>query len=406
MNPAEPAGNRKGAATMQYNFDKAMERRGTGSIKWDHQDAFGVKDGLLPFWIADSDYATLPEICTALEERARFPVFGYTDDDEKSMAATLQWHKERHGWDVQKKALLPSMGVVTSICFSMLALTQPGDKVLIFTPVYDPFYRIVNNHGRTLVNCPLDHIENRFFINFNKLEAEMKQGVKAVVLCNPHNPVGRVWTQEELQQVADLCAQYDVYLFSDEIHGDITLFGNRYFTAGRLQNIQHKLVVYTAISKTFNTAGLVSSNMLIPNLALKEKVKTKMVDMFIHGPNDMAYPAVYAAYTYGHAWVDQQNQYLSGNAEFVQQYCTQNMPEVRVTSIEGTYLMWLDFNCFGLTSRQLSDIFAQEYKIALGIGSNYGSQGEGYMRLNIACPRSTLQEGMERLGKLYHNRGK
>lgn len=393
--------SKEGRIKLQYNFDTVIERRGTNSIKYDHQDAFGTKEGLLPFWIADSDWGTMPEIMQAIRQRAEFPIFGYTNDDIPSAEATRLWYKTRHGWDVPLDALVPSVSVLTSLCMVMEAVTMPGDKILVFTPVYDPFFRLVENNGRQLVRCPLIHKEDTYTIDFALLEKELQQGVKAIIFCNPHNPVGRVWTQQEMRTLAALCEQYNTYLLSDEIHGDITLFGNQYFTAGRLENIQDKVVVFTAISKTFNMAGLVSSCMFIPHQPLRQQVKDVMGRLFIYGPSDIAPPVITAAYTQGHAWVDAQNQYLSENAKAVQAYFGAHLPQVKLTRIEGTYLMWLDFACLGMNSKELCRLFAQKYQLALGIGRNYGNEGGGFMRLNIACPRSTLEEGLARLGQMY-----
>jgi cystathionine beta-lyase len=384
-----------------YDFDQNINRIGTGSIKWNKQRSFGVANGLLPFWIADTDFATVPDVVDELKKRCEHPIIGYSDYDDKCLDAIQGWYKRRHEWTIPKEFMLPSIGVVTAISFTIQTVTKPGDKVLIFTPVYDPFFAIINNLDRVLVDCELTQIESRYTINYQLLEKQLKQGVKAVVLCNPHNPIGRVWSYEELEQLASLCAKYDVYVLSDEIHGDITLYNNHYTTMGKFPEVYDKLVVFTAISKTFNLAGLSSSCMMIPNSQLKDAVEKSLADKWIFGPNALAFNAIQTAYNNGDEWVDEQNQYLSENATFVKEYFKEHMPNVKVMDIEGTFLMWIDFNCLGMTSEHLTEIMAKRYGIAVSNGEHYGKQVDGYMRLNIGCTKNNLQKGVEIIYKLY-----
>ena len=221
-----------------------------------------------------------------------------------------------------------------------------------------------------------------------------------MVFCNPHNPIGRVWTEEEMAKLVELCVKYNVYLLSDEIHGDFGLT-RKYTTAGKFTQIYDKLVVYTAISKTFNLAGLGSSCMIIPNAELKQKIQDAYDSRWMFGPSDLAFTAMEAAYTYGDQWVDEQCEYLKGSAEIVRKFVEEKMPEVKVTIHEGTFLMWLDMTCFGKTSDELTEIFAKEYGLAIGNGAHYGKQADGYMRLNIGCARSILQKGLDQMAKMY-----
>lgn len=384
-----------------YDFDKLHNRKGTGCVKWDKQRCFGVENGLLPFWIADTDFASLPEILEAIKKRCEHPIIGYSDCEEPCLKAIQKWYKRRHGWEIPLEAMLPGAGVVTSIRFTLQAVTDMGDKVLVFSPVYDPFFEVIKNSNRVIADCPLNEEDGAYSINFECFEEHLKSGVKAVILCNPHNPVGRVWTYEEMEKIANLCAQYSVYLLSDEIHGDITLYGNKYTTMGKFPQVYDKLVVYTAISKTFNMAGLVSSCMMIPNPELKDRVEKSLSDAWIFGPSALAFPAIEAAYTYGDVWVDEQNQYLSENADFVINFIKENMPKVKVTKPEGTFLMWLNFNCLGMCSDNLTALMAEKYGLALGNGGHYGKQADGFMRLNIGCSRTLLKEGLNLLKKCY-----
>lgn len=384
-----------------YDFDKVHDRRGTGCVKWDKQYGFGVKDGLLPFWIADTDFATLPEIPQAIAKRLEHPLVGYSDVYDECTQAISAWYERRHGYKVPESAMLLASGVVTSIRFTLHAVTQPGDKVMVFTPVYDPFFAVIKNSDREMVDCQLVLENNTYSIDFAKMEEQMKDGVKAVILCNPHNPIGRVWTYAELEQVAALCEKYGAYMLADEIHGDVTLFDHKYTTMSKFENIHDKLVVYTAISKTFNMAGLVSSCMFIFNPELKKAVDDELSKSWLFGPNALAYSAITAAYTHGDTWVDEQNAYLSGNVELVESFMAENLPLVQVTKQEGTFLMWIDFSCLGMTSAALCKLMADKYKLAIADGSHYGHQAEGYMRFNIGCSREMLQKGLDLLHTLY-----
>ena len=386
-----------------YDFDKQIDRRGTTSIKWNKQYDFGQPDGLLPFWIADTDFATVPEVPKALAKRMEHPIVGYSEPLDSCKSAIQGWWDRRHGWKPDTDWMLLSYGVVTGIYFTLDAVVPKDEKVLVFTPVYDPFFAAVNNSGHTLVDCPMIHEDNTFRIDFDLLERELKNGVKAVIHCNPHNPIGRVWTKEEMDKLVALCVKYGVYLLSDEIHADITLYGNKYVTAGRYPEIYDKLVVYTAISKTFNLAGFGSSCMIIPNPELKQKISDSYDARWMFGPSDLAFTAMEAAYNNGDTWVDEQCAYLSENATIVTEYCAEHMPKMAVNKQEGTFLMWLDMTCFGKSSDELTSILAKEYGLAVGNGGHYGKQCDGFMRLNIGCTKETLHQGLDALCKFYHD---
>lgn len=384
---------------MKYSFDEPQNRLGSDSIKWEKQLKFGCQSGLLPYWIADTDFATLPEAVEAMKQRVEHPLFGYTFTGSRTLKTVQEWYERRHQVKLGLEAFLPAQGVVTSIWFSLRGFTKPGDKVLVFTPVYDPFFVVINNQGREQVDCPLTYENGSYQINWEDLEEKLKQGISAMIFCNPHNPVGRVWTAEEVEKVVLLCKKYSVLLLSDEIHGDVVLYGNRYTSAARFSDIYDRMIVYTAISKTFNMAGLESSCCLIPNQELKDKQGQSMRDAWIMGPNALANRAIEACYTYGDQWVDEQNEYLTGNSDLVIQYLGEHAPEIGVVKPEGTYLMWLDFGTFHLTSNDIMKKLAADYGIAVGSGSCYGGNAEGFMRLNIGCPRSVLRQGLEKIAQ-------
>ena len=249
---------------MEYNFDKVYDRMGSDSIKWEKQLKFGVPSGLTPFWIADTDFATLPQAVEAMRARLEHPIFGYTFTPEKVLEAVQGWYKRRHGVDLPVSAYAAAHGVVTSIWFSIRAFTQEGDGVLVSTPVYDPFFVVIEDQNRKKVDCPLVYEDGAYHIDWEQLDAKLAT-VKAMIFCNPHNPTGNVWTAQEVERVVQLCKKHDVWLFSDEIHGDVALYGNRCTSAAQFAAEYDKMVVYTAISKTFNMAGLESSCNIIPN---------------------------------------------------------------------------------------------------------------------------------------------
>lgn len=382
---------------MKYDFDVVYDRMGSDSIKYEKQLKFGVQSGLLPFWIADTDFATLPEAVDAMKKRIEHPLFGYTYTGTRTLETVRQWYQRRHQVELPVEAFMPSLGVVTAMWFTIRAFTEPGDKVLVFTPVYDPFFAVIKNQGRQIADCPLIYKDAKYSIDWENLEAQLKGGVKAMIVCNPHNPVGRVWTEEEMEKLVLLCKKYSVFLMSDEIHGDVVLYGKQYVSAARFCKVYDQMIVYTAISKTFNMAGLHSSCMLIPNPEVKQKQNQSMLDAWLMGPNALANRVIEACYTYGDDWVDQQNEYLSGNADLVMEYLGKHAPKIQVVKPEGTYLMWLDFNQLHLTSDEICKALVKDYGIAIGSGAGYGANAQGFMRLNIGCPRGVLQKGIEKI---------
>lgn len=389
-----------------YNFDKFVDRRGTACVKWDVRDLFGAGPDadLTPMWIADMDFAVVPEIQTALKERCDHPTFGYNTPTPGCIPALCSWYERRHNWKFTPDQVLNGIGVVTMIRFTLEALTAPGDQVAVFSPVYDPFFAQVRNSGRTLVDLPMKEQNGHYSVDLAAFEQALKDGVRAVIFCNPHNPIGKVWTKDEVETIGGLCAKYGAYMLSDEVHGDMVMDGNHYNPMGLVDAIQDKLVVYTAISKTFNLAGLHQSAIIIPNAEVRAKVDAMLKGAWIMGPNLMAFTAMEAAYTYGDKWVDEVVAYISDNVRYVQQQVRDFMPKVKLSHHEGTFLMWLDLRCLGMSSDELTVTLGREYGIGLGNGAHYGKQCDGFMRMNIACPRSTLEKGVAALKKCYLER--
>lgn len=385
-----------------FDFDKPYNRR-TGTptcIKWNCLGGFAPHDDMLPYWIADTDFATVPEVIEAIKDRLDFPVLGYSDPTADTFEAIQGWWERRHGWKPDTDWMFTTCGVVTGLYFAIQAFTEPKDKVLTLTPVYDPFFAAVENSGRTLVKCPLTYKDHYYTINWELLEKEFQNGVKAIIFCNPHNPVGRVWSAEELEKLADLCVKYDVWLLSDEIHADYGL-ERKYIPMGRFEQVHDKLVVYTALSKSFNLAGLVSACIMVPNEEARDKLRYEFDSRWMFGPTDLAFTAMKAAYTHGDAWMDEMCEYLRGNVKLVNDFMAERMPKIGVTRQEGTFLMWLDMTCAGKTSDELTDILAGEFGIALGNGHHYGDEADGFMRFNIGCTRQVLRQGLERMEQFY-----
>lgn len=388
---------------MNYNFDTVHDRMGSDCLKWEKQVKFGTPSGLLPFWIADTDFATLPQAVEAMEKRLEHPLFGYTFTGSRTLEAVRGWYARRHGVELPIEAFMPSLGVVTAMWFSIRALTKPGDQVLLFSPVYDPFFAIIKNQDRALADCRLTYENGRYDIDWDDFEAKLKGGVKVVLFCNPANPVGRVWSAEDVERVVRLCRQYGAYLLSDEVHGDIVLYGNRYTSAARYKDIYDQMIVYTAISKPFNLAGLHSSCMLIPNPELKQLQDKTMREAWLMGPNPLANGAIEACYTYGGEYVDQLCRYVTESADLVIDYLGQHAPRIHVVKPEATYLLWLDCRELGLTSQEMTDRLVKEEGLAIGSGAGYGGNAEGFLRFNIGCPRATLTQGLEKIARFANH---
>lgn len=386
---------------MKYNFDKKVNRLGTGSIKYDMAaKKFQCGNDVIPLWIADTDFEVMPEIVSAIQKRCEHPVFGYTCTMPDYPKAIADWFNRHYDMELLPEHILPTFTVVTAIYFTILTVTRPGDKVMLVTPIYDPFYGAVANTGRIEVDCELVQKDGSYEIDFKKMEEQMKDGVKMLLFCNPHNPTGRVWTREEMEKIVRLCKKYDIFVASDEVHCDITLFDHPFTSVLAFPEIRDQAVVYTAPSKTFNLAGMTISNMLIPNRKLKQDINNMLRSAFLKTPNVLALTATQAAYEYGDEWVREQKQYLEKNSEYVQDYIKEHMPAIGVTKHEGTYLMWLDMRCFGLGDG-LAAALTGRCHVALGEGGHYGKAYKEFMRLNIGTSRQVLEQALSQIRVLY-----
>lgn len=383
-----------------YDFDKAAERQGTNCVKWDVCDkAFGGEN-LLPMWIADMDFKAAPGIIKHLEKKLSEAVFGYNTFPEEYYEAVISWMQRRHHYDVQKEWLCFTPGVVTALNYGVQALTEPGDEVMVLTPVYNPFFSSIEGYGRVAVRVPLHNEDGYYTMDFEKMEEMVSEKTKAILFCSPHNPVGRVWNQEELEQLVEFCVKHNLYIIDDEIHNDL-VYGKEHIMLGRIsKEVEKRAIICTAPSKSFNIAGLQASNIIIPDEEIRNKFKAVMSRDHAGSPNSFAAEAVIGAYNESEEWLDELIVYLKGNAEFFADYVEQHIPKLKVHKPEGTYLAWIDCSGLGFADEeQLKKFFVEKCGLALNWGGVYGEQCKQYMRINLACPKAYVEKAVKQIEK-------
>lgn len=379
-----------------------IDRVNSDSVKWRAMKTIYKKDDLLPMWVADMDFLSPQEIIDALKKRAEHGIFGYPTTSKKLYTSITNWLEKRFQWTVNDSWILLGSGVVSSLAFAIRALTNEGDKILIQSPVYAPFFQIIENNERQVVNSELVYKNGSYMIDFDDFEKKLKQGVKLLILCNPHNPVGRVWTKEELTKIGELCEKYQVYILSDEIHCDLVYKPNKHVPIASLNQRWKKIsITFMAPSKTFNIPGLQASFMVIPDHIIREKIKREMEKIGFHGPNIFGMIGMMTAYEYGEEWLSELLPYLKENIDLTVQYIQSEIPQIKPVIPEGTYLLWLNCREFNLSDEELKNILIEKGKIVLEPGTKYGRGGEGFVRMNIACPRPTLEEGWHRLKQAF-----
>lgn len=381
------------------NFDEHVDRRNTDCIKYDFARRKGFSEDILPLWIADMDFKTSSYIEDALVERAKQAIFGYSEVQTPYFHAVSNWMKTHHNWEVKEKWLVKTPGVVFALAMAVKAFTKPGDSVIIQSPVYYPFSAVVIENGRNLVSSDLSFgNDNRYHMDYKDFEKKIVENdVKLFLLCNPHNPVGRVWTREELEKIGDICLKHNVLVVSDEIHADFVFKGEHQVFAAIKKEYEDITVTCTAPSKTFNLAGLSLSNIFIPNRKLKHRLKDQMSAAGTGSMGVMGLVACKAAYEKGEEWYQAMKSYVWENIEFTKQYVEENLPGVKMIDHEGTYLVWLDFRDTGLGVDELEDLIIHKAKLWLDSGKIFGKSGEGFQRINVACPRSTVKEALDRI---------
>ena len=384
---------------VTYDFDEVIDRRNTDCLKYDFAVQRGRPKDVLPFWVADMDFSIAQEIEDALVKRCQHGIFGYSEATDGYFAALQNWYLKHFNWQVQRPWLIKTPGVVFALAMAVKAFTEPGDGVLVQQPVYYPFTEVIRDNDREVVNAPLALVNGHYEIDFAYLEQKLADPkVKLMFLCSPHNPVGRVWSKEELLKVGDLCLKYNVITVSDEIHSDFVWDDNVHTPFATLgEEYQQNCIVCTAPSKTFNLAGLQVSNIFIPNQKLRRAFRKQIDAAGYSQLNTLGLVACQAAYTYGEEWLTQVKAYIRSNITFVDDYLKQNLPQIKMLPIEGTYLVWLDCSALGMTADEREQWLWHEAKLWLDGGGIFGKEGEAFERINVACPRATLLQGLEQL---------
>lgn len=379
-------------------FEKVHDRRNTRSVKWDMLKPIFQTEDVLPMWVADMDFQAPQAVNDALKDRAEHGIYGYTIIDDDVKDSIINWVTKRHDWEIDSDWLSFSPGVVTSLHMAIQAFTEPNDKILIQSPVYTPFYSVIETHNREVVKNPLQQKDNYYHIDFDDFENKLKQGVKAFVLCSPHNPVGRVWNKEELQEMARLCLKYDVLILSDEIHGDLIYPNEKHIPIASLSDeIADQTITCMSPSKTFNLAGLQASYIITTDKEKRDALDKQLGSQGHHMLNTMGNTAMEAAYLHGEEWLDELRTVLKEHQEYVTEMFAENTDVLEVIRSEGTYLLWIDCSAMQMDSKQLKKFMIENAKVGLNTGTDYGEEGKTFMRMNIACPRETLEEGVKRI---------
>lgn len=386
-------------AERNLDFDTIIDRKNTDCLKYDFAKRRGMPEDVLPLWVADMDFKTSSYVEDALAERARHGIFGYSESQTPYFEIVRDWMKRHHDWEVKEPWLIKTPGVVFALAMAVKAYTEPGDGVLIQSPVYYPFSEVIEDNGRRIVSNTLvlgeDH---KYHIDFEDFERQIKENqIKLFFLCNPHNPVGRVWTTEELTRLGDICLKYQVTVVSDEIHSDFIFRGRHQVFADLKREYADITVTCTAPSKTFNLAGLLLSNIFISNRELRHKFRQQVNAAGISQLSPFGLVACETAYTQGEEWYQAMLAYVAENIAFTKEYVEKHLPGVEMVEHEGTYLVWLDFRKTGLSVEELENLIVNRAKLWLDSGKIFGKSGEGFQRINVACPRQILEEALHRI---------
>lgn len=386
-------------AERNLDFDRIIDRKNTRCLKYDFAVKRGMPEDVLPLWVADMDFETSSYIEDALTERVQEGIFGYSDVQTPYFEIIRDWMIRHHDWEPQEKWLIKTPGVVFALAMAVKAYTDPGDKVLLQQPVYYPFSEVITDNGREVVSNDLVLTEDGTYkIDFADFEQKIiANGIKLFLLCSPHNPVGRVWTKEELEKIGDICVKHGVTVVSDEIHNDFIWEGTHTVFAGIKKEFADISVTCTSPSKTFNLASMLISNIFIPNQILRRKFRKEMDRAGISQLSVLGLVATEAAYAHGDEWYAAMKNYVRDNIAFARAYVEENLPGVRIIDTQGTYLIWLDFRQTGLTVEQLDHKIIYEAGLWLDSGKIFGKTGEGFERINVACPRAVLQEALDRI---------
>lgn len=382
-----------------YNFDEIIDRKDTNAVKLERCKAlFGTED-VLPLWVADMDFRTPDFILDAIRQRLEHPILGYTMPSKDFYPLMQKWITEHHNWNIKREWIGFLPGIVPGLAFAVQSLTEIGDEIMVQSPVYYPFFNVIENNHRVIVNNPLKEIDGKFVMDFEDLEKKFTPKTRLFILCNPHNPGGRVWTKEELQQFAEICSKHNVTIISDEIHADMVLPGNTAHTplATVSEWAQNNTVTFMAPTKVFNMPGLISSGYIIPNSELRHKFAEFLEASEMNAGNIFAYIGAVAAYEHGEQWRVEMLDYVKGNIDYIADFLKKNVPQVVPMIPEASFLVWLDCKALGMETDELHKFFSLQAKLGLNKGTIFGAGGEYHLRLNVACSRRILEQAMTQL---------
>lgn len=386
-----------------YDFDERVNRKGTGCLKWDYVDKVYKGNDLLPMWIADMDFRVAPAIADRMRQQIDSSAFGYGAMPQEAYEAVIGWMRERHRYEVQRDWFCFTPGVVAALFFAVDAFSAPGEDIMVCPPTYGPFFKAIEQQGRNAIKVPLLRDGTGWYtFDFDGMEAAVTPRTRALMLCSPHNPVGRVWTRQELRRIADFALRHDLIVIDDEIHHDLVFGGREHIMLGRISDeIAQRSVICTAPSKTFNIAGLHTSNIFIPNEELRRRFRECAQKHHAAGPHAFSGPALIGAYGESADWVDEMVAYVDGNHAYVNDFIAQHLPRLSVCRAEGTYLAWINCEGMGMEPEEIKRFFVDKCQLGLNAGTEYGPGGEQYMRMNLACPRAYVAEAMERIQKAF-----
>ncbi|WP_251235868.1 MalY/PatB family protein [Bacteroides nordii] len=389
---------------MKYNFDEIIDRRGTESVKWDAVSERWGRNDLLPMWVADMDFRTPSFVMNALRKRLEHEVLGYTFACEEWYTSIINWLQNRHGWKVKREELTFMPGIVRGLAFAIQCFTEKGDKVMVMPPVYHPFFLVTEKNKREVVYSPLVLRDGQYYIDFDRFRKDI-QGCKLLILSNPHNPGGRVWTREELEQIAEICYESKTLVISDEIHADLTLPPYQHITFALVsEKARQNSLVFMSPSKAFNMPGLASSYCIIENKEICRCFQEYMEASELSEGHLFAYLSVAAAYSNGTEWLDQVLAYIQSNIDFTDAFLSEYIPDIKMIRPQASYLVFLDCRTLELNQKELVNLFVDGAHLALNDGTMFGKEGEGFMRLNVACPRSVLEKALKQLKEACDNR--
>lgn len=389
---------------MKYNFDKIINRENTDSVKYDFRKVVFGKEDLIPMWVADMDFETPDFIRDAVKERAEHEVYGYSFKPEAYNTSIINWLEKYHQWKIKAKQITFSPGVVPGLALSVLAFTQPGDKIIVQPPVYFPFFSTIKDNGRQIINNELINEKGHYKMDFEDLKSQIDARTSMIIICNPHNPVGRAWKKEELEELVDICEKNDIVILSDEIHSDLVFAPNKHIPLASIsEKAKARTITFMAPSKTFNIAGLSSSFAVIQNPKLL-KIYNAFLDAYhLFLGNIFGSIGTEAAYTHGHEWMKDMKSYLESNTDYVIDFIEKYLPQISCSKPEATYLLWFDCSKMDLSEEELKQFFIKKAHLGLNQGNIFGDGGKGFMRMNIACPRATVEKAMQQLKEAFGN---